>query len=239
MRDSNYFADASKDANERFYNADGFYSELGTEYNEESFPAEGNANNGGVNSMNGRTPTSQPYVIKVENTGDVAIANVKVLGKYKNLIDVTNFNNPTAIQITSGVPNVTYSQMLQQFADQPFVSGLTYIQSSNANQVLELVTIRHQDANGNLTDYTMIPRLDPYQEQSGVIPVGFNYRVNGYTEFTVASVAANTVVTIDLYPRDKVDPSMLTVGRSQKRMYSNPDIVRAQPISVTPNELGY
>ncbi len=235
MENSKYFADAQSEAHDTYYGADGFFEDsYGGNNTDTSFPMEGDyaANGGGAFK-----PTSQPFIVKVENTTGAAVANVIVLGSYENLFGTTNFGNPAAIQLTSGVPNVTYIQMLKQFENQPFVTGLTYIQSSNTSQVLEVVTVRHQDANGNLQDYPIIPTIDPYQEQATVIPVGFNYRVDGYTKFTIGSVAANTTVTFRLYPRAKADLSLGLVGQNVERGYANPDVIKAQPISVSQQAL--
>lgn len=178
----------------------------------------------------GQAPTSQPYIINIQNTTGENVSDVVVLDAYNALLSsTTNFGNPASIVLTSGIPNVTYSEFLEQTKVKPFLVGLTYLSSSNTNQPQQVITVRHQDANGNLADSPIVPTTDPYQFQSGTIPVYFNYRVDGYSSLTVATIFANTTLTLRLYPKTKVDIGLGAVGQNVDRTYSSPGVVRPRP----------
>lgn len=222
----NYFENALNQAHENYLGAAGDQFHAGGYDNrpslaDVSFPAAGD---NGV----GFVPTSQPYIISVQNTNTTtAVSSVSILDAYTQLGESSPaFGNGVNIAITSGLSNVTYTQLLRQLADKPIMVGMTYIQSSNATQVLETVTVQHNDANGNTASSTITPTLDPNQQQSGVITNYLNYRVDGYTKLTLNQVLANTTVKIYLYPKTKVDLAMGTVGANIDRSYSSPDVIR-------------
>ena len=145
MKMSKYFSDAREMANESFNSMDG------SEFL--------NANGGSSAGLGGAT--SQPYILNIANSTSSAVTNVVVGGAYTNL-NATNFGNVAAITITMCIANLTYTEFLYQSMNKPFVVGLMYLSSANASQVLETLTIKQKDINGNESSKVIVPTLDPY-----------------------------------------------------------------------------
>ncbi len=80
-----------------------------------------------------------------------------------------------------GISGITYSEFLYQSMNKPFVVGLTYYQSATTNQVLETITLISRDVNGNESQKTLVPTIDPYQQQSTVIAIKYSYKIDGFT----------------------------------------------------------
>jgi hypothetical protein len=224
-----YLSDAQNRAHESFANADGFFDDdLSFTAGEDFFNAEGG--NMGAPSA----PTSQPYIITITNTG-AAVSNFEVLGSYEYLNNA-GFSSGSltigSITIASAIPNVTYQQMLYQFMISPYSTGLTYIQSATANQVLETISVNTKDANGNIAQKVFVPTVDPYQFQSTIIAMKYGYRIDGYTKLIIASILANATVKLYFYPADNINLARGLAGRPVSREFGSPGIVKAQSVKV-------
>lgn len=197
MNIKNYLQNAQNRAHESFANADGFFDD------DLSFTAgEDFFNAGGSPTPSDAAPTSQPYIINIQNTG-AAVSNFDVLGSYQYLQN-SGFSGGSltigSVTISSAIPNVTYQEMLYQFQASPFSVGLTYIQSATANQVLETISVNTKDANGNIAQKVFVPTVDPYQFQSTIIAMKFGYRIDGYTKLIIQTILANATVKLYFYP---------------------------------------
>lgn len=226
MKNSNhrYFVEAENKANGQFSNASGFQD--GFDNFDDELMADGTEAQ--------KASTSQPYIINVANTTGAAINNVLVLGANNN-VTAPNFGNPVGITITMGIANVTYTEFLFQTMNKPFLVGLTYLQSVNPAQVLETLALRHKDSNGNLCDKTIVPIIDPYQQQNNVIAIKNLYTVDGLAQFTLSSVLANTTMKLYIYPAEKLDLRRALAGNSVEAGYSDPKIVKAQTLNIAPS----
>lgn len=223
-----YLADAQKNAHENYLNADGFFDD------DLSFTAGEDFMNQDASPMGASAPTSQPYIITITNTG-TASANFDVLGSFEKLGSATFTSGNLVdgdVTISSGIPNVTYQQMLYQFQTTPFSVGLTYIQSTNGSQLLEVISVNTRDANGNLAQKPLTPVVDPYQQQTTVLAMRQGYRIDGYTKLIIATVLASATVKLYLYPSDNINVARGLAGRSANREFSSPGIVKAQPVKV-------
>ncbi|MFY8051883.1 MAG: hypothetical protein ACOVP2_04640, partial [Armatimonadaceae bacterium] len=61
--------------------------------------------------MSGAAPTSQPYIINVQNTNTSSdVQNVTILGAYSYIgtTDTIHWGNGNNISITVGIANITY-----------------------------------------------------------------------------------------------------------------------------------
>jgi hypothetical protein len=230
MNIKNYLSDAQNRANESFANADGFFDDdLSFTAGEDFFNAEGSPSMGAPSA-----PTSQPYIITITNTG-AAVSNFEVLGSYE-FINNAGFSSGSltigSVTISSAIPNVTYQQMLYQFMVSPYSTGLTYIQSATANQVLETISVNTKDANGNIAQKVFVPTIDPYQFQSTIIAMKYGYRIDGYTKLIIATILANATVKLYFYPADNINLARGLAGRPVSREFGSPGIVKAQSIKV-------
>ena len=227
-----YLANARANAHENFANADGAFDDASA-FGGNRF-ASANGNFAMASGMGSAAPTSQPYVINVTSTSGSAVANFDILGSNQYLGKSANWTNGNyvdgSVTISSGTPGVTYQEMLFQFQQQPFAVGLTYFQSATANQVLQTLQIVTKDANGNEAKRPIVPTIDPYQYQNGIVPIKQGFNVDGFTKITIASVLANASIAFQFYPADKINVAAGLSGSSVAKSYSDPGIVKAQEI---------
>lgn len=234
MNVKNYLAQAKNKAHESFVGADGFVDDLAFT-GDDFFQANGAGQ--GRNVGGGSAPTSQPYIVEITSTSGSAVTNFEILGSYE-FINNAGFTAGGdlvigSITISSGIAGITYREMLYQFMNNPFSIGLTYIQSATANQILETLSVNTRDANGNEAQKTLVPTLDPYQQQSTVLAMKYNYRIDGFTKIIIRSILANATVKIYMYPSDNINLARGLAGNNVSRQFGNPGIVKAQTIKLT------
>lgn len=225
-----YLAKAQAEANEQFASADGFIDDDLSFTGEDFF----NANGQGA-PMGGSAPTSQPYIVNVTSTSGSAVADFEVLGSYQYLNNAGWSGDDLvigSITISSGIAGISYREMLYQFMNNPFSVGLTYIQSATANQILESISVNTRDANGNTAQKTLVPTIDPYQQQSTVLAMKYAYRIDGFTKLIIKQVLANATVKLYFYPSDNINLARGLAGQNVSKQYGNPGIVKAQTIKL-------
>ena len=223
-----YLANAQRNAMESFSNADGFID------NDLSFTGEDFFNAEGMGG--GNVQTSQPYIVNVTSTSGSAVTNFEILGSYQYI----NNSGFTAggdlvigsITISSGISDVTYQEMLYQFMNNPYSVGLTYLQSATANQVLETLSVNTRDANGNLAQKTLVPTIDPYQQQSDIIAMKYAYRIDGFTKIIIRQVLANATVKLYFYPADNINLARALGGQAVSRQFGTPPVTNGQTIRI-------
>ena len=201
-----YLENAKSFANERYMNAIGFdYFAGGDQF----FDADGDGaaapQAGGVPSM-GAMRTSQPYIITISNASATSVSNFDVLGAYQYLGSGTFTSGSLVsgqITVSSAISNVTYQEFLYQSMNSPFAVGLTYIESvsGSTTQVSQTLTLNTRDANGNQALKTLVPTIDPYQQQSGIVALNQLYDIDGFTKITISTVLPSVVFRLHFYPR--------------------------------------
>ena len=180
--------------------------------------------------MGNNAPQSQPYIITISNASATAVSNFDVLGAYTYLNSTFTANGSLTISgvtISSAISNVTYQQFLYQSMNQPFSVGLTYLESisGGSTQITQTFTLNTQDANGNQLLRTIVPTIDPYQQQSTIIAIKQLYSIDGFTKLTFASVVASGVFRVHFYPASNINLSAGLQGQSVAQQYGNPNIV--------------
>lgn len=223
-----YLASAQRNAMESFANADGFIDEDLSFTGDDFFNAGGN--------MGGNVQTSQPYIVTVTSTSGSAVPNFEVLGSYQYI----NNSGFTAggdlvigsITISSGIPDITYREMLYQFMNNPYSVGLTYIQSGTTNQVLETISVNTRDANGNQAQKTLVPTIDPYQQQTSIVAMKYAYRIDGFTKIIIRQVLANATVKLYFYPADNINLARALGGQPVSRTFGTPPVTNGQTIKI-------
>jgi hypothetical protein len=223
-----YLANAQRNAMESFSNADGFID------NDLSFTGEDFFNAGGMGG--GNVQTSQPYIIDITSTSGSAVTNFEVLGSYQYINNAGFQTNGDlvigSITISSGISDVNYREMLYQFMNNPYSVGLTYIQSATANQVLETISVNTRDSNGNLAQKTLVPTIDPYQQQTNIIAMKYAYRIDGFTKLILRQVLANATVKLYFYPADNINLARALGGNSVSRQFGTPPVTNGQTIRI-------
>jgi len=223
-----YLANAQNNAMESFSNADGFID------NDLSFTGDDFFNAGGMGG--GNVQTSQPYILDITSTSGSAVQNFEVLGSYQYINNAGFQANGDlvigSVTISSGISDVNYREMLYQFMNNPYSVGLTYIQSATANQVLETLSVNTKDANGNLAQKTLVPTIDPYQQQTTIIAMKYAYRIDGFTKIIIRQVLANATVKLYFYPADNINLARALGGQSVSRQFGTPPVTNGQTIRI-------
>lgn len=223
-----YLANAQRNAMESFSNADGFIDNDLSFTGDDFFNAEG--------GMGGNVQTSQPYILDITSTSGSAVSNFEVLGSYQYINNAGFQANGDlvigSITISSGISDVNYREMLYQFMNNPYSVGLTYIQSATANQVLETLSVNTKDANGNLAQKTLVPTIDPYQQQTTIIAMKYAYRIDGFTKIIIRQVLANATVKLYFYPADNINLARALGGQSVSRQFGTPPVTNGQTIRI-------
>jgi hypothetical protein len=147
--------------------------------------------------------TSIPYVVKIENTTDIAIENVSLF--FANNQNQLLFNEngdyvKNGLIISSAISTVSYRQISNQLAIEKKIIGLMCIQSENNKQVIEKFNIEQNDANGNFASKTVSPHIDAYQQQQNIALIKVNYSLNGKTSILLHKVYPKTILMIYFYP---------------------------------------
>lgn len=231
---SKYLSDARAKSNKSYANANGNF-DVNPSANNGNVFANMSGNYGNASGNASGAPTSQPYIINITSTSAAAVTDFEILGSnsflYANSTGTWTAGSLVvgSITISSGTPGVTYQQLLSQIQQQPFLCAATYYASATTNQVQQTIQVKVKDANGNEQKSPMVPSLSPYQFQSGVIIMENAYTVNGNTSLVIASVLANSTITLKLYPAGKIDLTTGLAGNPVSQDYSAPAIVKAQP----------
>lgn len=237
-----YFSEAEEEANDFFYFDD--YEDDFDFVDDEDFDFDGDEDEWDNASGRGHASTSQPYIVNVENTTTNDISNVTILGAYTNLSNsAPGYGNTAGISISMGISNVSYTEFLYQSMNKPFVIGMTYLTSTDDNQVLETLTLQQRDVNGNVSEKVLTPTIDPYQQQSGKIAMKYNYKIDGFTQVVISKILAKSGSTngnlkIYFYPSENVSTGRALAGRRAVRGYGKPSVVRSNKLSLSRRALG-
>lgn len=205
------------EAEERFSGFNGDYDDFMEmdEYGDDWSMATG----GGVDML--KSPS--PYQLTVVNTTPNTLTCV-LFGKNQYLLS-PNFGSDIALAVTPAQANVSYLELLQQSADQPFETSLLRVQSSNSTQVTQILTVTVKDANGQSATLPIITQsyFSSYQQQSGILDVPYNLKIDGNTNVT-SPILGNTTVTYTFFPAEKVNVSKGLAGKQPVQVYGNPQV---------------
>ena len=178
-----------------------------------------NAQGGGIDML--KTPA--PYQVLVQNTtaGSLSL----VMFGYNQFLLSTNFGSSVGLSVTPAQTNVSYLQLLTQSASQPFETSLIRVQSSNATQVTQIITVTVTDANGQSATLPIITQsyFSSYQQQSGILDVPYSVKIDGNTSLT-STILANTTVTYTFFPAEKVNVAKGLGGQGAVQVYGNPQV---------------
>jgi len=224
-----YFDEVRDYANNNFHSFDGAF-----EFSDDDY---GFSDYNNADGLGGSTdaPTSQPYILNIQNTTAANISNVTILGAYSFIgTGAPGYGNTAGISIAMGIANITYTEFLYQSMNKPFTVGLTYMSSANASQVLETMSITQKDVNGNVATKVLTPTIDPYQYQNDKVAFKFEYRIDGFTNIVISRILASATLTLYFYPSETVAISRALAGRKAVQDYNNPRVVNGNVITLRP-----
>ena len=222
-----YFSDAEENISNGYNDWDDAFDFGGTE--EEYLNAVGSAD----------ATSSQPYIISLYASSGADVDSVEVGAAYNNITSVSAptaagvvvTGNTAGIQYAMGITGVTYLEFLWQSTSKPFVVGLTYLQmDSSSAGVLETIVVKVVDTNGNQQQKTLVPTIDPYQNQNDITVLKHTYKWDGFTSLTVNKIATGKTLKVYLFPSETVSQGRALTGNSIARGYGNPNVVRQDKI---------
>ena len=184
-----------------------------------------------MSSPGGAVKRSMPYIINITNGSTAAQSNVDVLGANQYLFNTGLQANGDlvigSITISSGVPNISYRDLLATSQTNPFTVGQTYISSqATPAQVQEVFTVTTKDPNGSLLQVPISPAIDPYQQQSGILVDDTPYRIDGNTKLTISQVLGSAVVQVRFFPADNINPGRALAGQPVGQSFADPGLIR-------------
>lgn len=229
-----YISDANRKLQNNFVHVDGKWdNDLGWGFTGEDFFANGGDAPAAAPAP---APTSSPYIVNITNASATSVTDFEILNSWKYITN-SGFDSSGNlvignVTISSGIPNVTYREMLNQFSVQPFTCGLLYYQSTSSAQVLYTISVNTKDANGSMAQKPLVPVTDPYQYQSAINVIKQPFRVDGYTGLIIQTLLGSQTTKIYLYPTDNINLARGLKGESVAQQYSQPSVIKAQPIKV-------
>tara|TARA_R100001509_G_scaffold119273_1_gene73602 strand:+ start:186 stop:914 length:729 start_codon:yes stop_codon:yes gene_type:complete len=224
-----YFSDAEENISNEYMSANGVNDW------DDAFDFGGNEeeyyNANGASAVD--ASASQPYIISLYNSsgGGTDLSNIEVGNAYSAIaLTSGNISTTAGIKYSMGITGVTYLEWLWQTTTKPFVVGLTYLQSDTSAQVLQTIVVKVVDANGNQQQKTLVPTIDPYQNQSDITVLKHTYKFDGFTSLTVNEITNGKTLKVYLFPSETATIGRSLTGSSIARGYSNPNVVRQDKI---------
>jgi len=89
--------------------------------------------------------------------------------------------------------------------------------------------LKVRDSNGNVQQRTIVPTVDPYQQQTDILAIRQSWRWDGFTSIAVDLIASGSA-TFYFYPSENVNLTRGLAGQSVARGYGNPNVVRQDKV---------
>ena len=156
---------------------------------------------------------SLPFTIEIANYTDEVKKDVSLFGSFSKISpnEDSYFNKSNSlvcndVLISSLTPNISYAEILYYITNNPVGIGLNYIRSleGDKSQITAEFKIRTKDATGNVAQRTIVPVIDPYQQQNDVLSNHQKFRIDGFTEFIISELQPKTTVVYQFYPEEEV-----------------------------------
>ena len=174
-----------------------------------------------------KTPT--PYQVNVVNTTPNPLT-VVLFGMNTYLL-TPNFGTATGVIVAPAQNNVSYLELLQQSASQPFETSLIRVQTNVASQLTQILTVTSKDANGQLLQIPIITQsyFSANQFQSTILDIPYPVKIDGNTNISF-TILGNTTATYTFFPAEKVNQARVLGGASPQQLYSAPSVPLAVPM---------
>lgn len=216
-----------------------FASNVGMDLGFDGDSFDGNDGFDGDSNATGAAVGKQPSPYQVSITNSTPNPLLCTLFGMNQYLLTPNFGSAVGITVIPSQSNVTYLELLQQSASQPFETSLMRIQSVNTAQITQIITITSKDANGQLCQIPLITQsyFSANQFQSGILDIPFALRIDGNTNLQF-TVLGNTTVVMTFFPRDKANLSRNLNRQGALQNYAFPSVpVAAMPVYVTPKTM--
>ena len=156
-----------------------------------------------------------PYIVCVENVSTKAVHNVELFGSNdmltRDVFDKDGNYVNRSLTISCNIPEVSYKDVLRGISMSKFKVGLTYVMTTNQNQIFYPLRVVKKMIYGDLWENVLIVTKDPYQQQTNILAVKQCYEIDGLTTLVIPTVEPKTKVTYYFYP----DPLAYTEVKKQ------------------------
>lgn len=167
-------------------------------------------------------------IITVKNTSTSDVSNVELFNA--SALDYTgdkepNYQNSSAISISSVMSNLKYNQILSNSKINPVRYGEFMLITETSGQIDQEYKINHTDpVTGQTSSFPYYPILDPYQTLTDRItkPTGQNFILDGNTAFVIGVLKANCTLQIRFFSYITSNNAKTLKGESAHKVYTNP-----------------
>lgn len=151
--------------------------------------------------------TSMPFVISIKNDLDIEIENIPLFSHFNeneiSFDEKGNYVKDGAV-ISSDIPEISYKKVCEHLKNNSVEVGLTYIQSSTQNQILEPFIFKYANAQGLFFGKKINPTIDPYQQQTNIVAVKNKYTLDENSSIVYTKIKPNTTLKIYFYPEKNI-----------------------------------
>lgn len=164
----------------------------------------------------GGMPMTDPYIIKITNTGAAPAANVVILDaanrlKYAGAGD--SYGNPAEIHLAAGSPNVQYQQILHEIMVQPFTADMVQIQGAAAD-ITQPLSVTAMNAKGIQETKPITVVYDPYQSITTAVRNAQRFKVDGFTRITIPQISGLSTTMVYIYP---LETNLMFSGKGKRK----------------------
>lgn len=176
----------------------------------------------------GQMQSPTPYQLSITNS-TAGTLNCVLFGSNQYLL-TANYGSAVGISVVPSQSNVSYLEVLQQSASQPFETSLIRIQSSNTAQITQILTVTQKDANGQQVTIPVITQsyFSANQFQAGILDVPYRLLVDANTNVTFPVLATTTVV-MTFFPAAKFNAVRSLMGGQNIKGYGAPAVAIGIP----------
>ncbi len=226
---SKYFALAGAFVKEKFAGVDGFDSATGNW----GYEAAGAPGANAQNLQNYNSSTSRPYIIQIANA-NLVDTDITLWNSFSNR-GIANNGNPAGITISSGMPGVTYAEMLAESETKNFQCGMVYMKVlAGSNGILDAaITLTTGASTGQKSTDPLTPDLDPNQTLTNVLVFYCDFKINGFTNWVV-TMPPSTTVRYKFYNTTTVDAGRALSNNPAVKGYVAPQIGKPFQITMSP-----
>lgn len=144
--------------------------------------------------------TSVPFIILLTNTSAGAISNVDFLYATESMWDTSTYGVTAGVTPSVGYSNKTYKGFLSQLLIHDLTIGAFLIECSTNAEATATLLFRTDNQRGKAYEDTVIPKILPTWQQTGIAYVEQEVNISAWTKCTLSSIAASAVYKLTMYP---------------------------------------
>lgn len=99
--------------------------------------------------------------------------------------------------------------------------------------VTAAINLTQLDATNESTTKTLLPKINPMQQQANVLEFYNTFKINGYTNLVI-TIPASTTIKYSFYASATVDPGRKLGNVAEIKDYKGPQISKPQQVVISP-----